>query len=95
MAAVAYVLTWVTGLIIYFTSKPQDKYQRWHAIQAIGYGIATTVVYFVLTALPGLWMLGSLLWLLIIVGVVILAVKAYQGEKLRLPVIADFADKNA
>lgn len=94
LAAVAYILTWITGLIIFFIAKKEDKYARWHAIQAIGYGIATTIVS-IIVGILGVPFLGTIVWILIIVGVVVLAVKAYQGEKVRLPVIADMADKNA
>ena len=94
LAAVAYILTWVTGLIIFFIAKKEDKYARWHAIQAIGFGIAATVVSIVVSLLR-IPFLGMIVWLLVIVGIIVLAMKAYQGEKIRLPVIADMADKNA
>lgn len=94
LAAVAYILTWVTGLIIYFVAKKEDRYARWHAVQAIGFGIAATVVSIVLSILPIPFM-GTIFGLLVIVGIVILAVKAYQGEKVRLPIVAEIADKNA
>lgn len=94
LAAVAYILTWITGLIIFFIAKKEDKYARWHAIQAIGYGIAATVISIIVGFLPVPY-LGTIVWILIIVGIVVLAMKAYQGEKMRLPVIAEMADKNA
>lgn len=94
LAAVAYVLTFITGIIIFLVAK-EDKYARWHAIQAIGLGVFALVVGIVLGFLPFLGML-SLLWnLAVLVAVIFLAVKAYQGEKVRLPVVADMADKNA
>lgn len=95
MAAIAYVLTWVTGLIIFFVAKKEDKYARWHAVQAIGLGIATTVVYIILYFIPFAFLFSWIIWVAVLVLVVILAVKAYKGEKIRLPVIADFADKYA
>lgn len=99
LAAVAYILTWVTGLIIFFIAKKEDKYARWHAIQAIGLGVALVAVYILVTVLamfvPFLGLVMTLVWLGTIVVVIILAVKAYQGQKIRLPVIADLADKNA
>ena len=94
LAAVAYILTWITGLIIFFVAKKEDKYARWHAIQAIGYGIATTIISIILNILP-IPFIGTIFWILIIVGIIILAMKAYQGEKMRLPIVADMADKNA
>ena len=94
LAAVAYVLLWVTGLIILLLAKKEDKYARWHAIQAIGFGIAATLASIIAGLLP-VPFLDTIVSLLILVGIVVLAVKAYQGEKPRLPVIAEMADKNA
>lgn len=45
--------------------------------------------------LPFFGILSMLLGLAILIAIIVLAVKAYQGEKIRLPVIADMADKNA
>lgn len=121
LAAVAYVLTWVTGVIILLTAKKDDRYTRWHAIQAIGLGIVAFVVSWILNIvwslfafatgfgsgfggygmMPGFGMMmgagmfGGLWWLLVLVLIIVCAVKAYQGESLRLPVIADIADRNA
>lgn len=109
MAAVAYILTWVTGLIMLLTAPKTAKFQRWHAIQAIGLGIAFTAIYIVWSiiivgivlsgATPGTAALFGLVQLILYLGliaaIVILAVNAYQGKKIRLPIIADIADKNA
>lgn len=99
LAAVAYILTFVTGLIIYFIAPKDDKYARWHAIQAIGLGVAWIVLSIIISILdailPFFGLLSTLLWLAVVIVIVILAVKAYQGQKIRLPIIADMADKNA
>lgn len=111
-AAVAYILTWLTGLIIYLVADDDDAYARWHAIQAIGLGIVAVVVGWILGIVGGILALGAgrmgsplgflgmgvLLvawWLLLLVLIVVLAYKAYQGDKLRLPIIAGFADDHA
>lgn len=119
MAAVGYLLTWLTGLIVYVVADEDERFARWHAIQAIGLGI----VFYGLSALLGVvalllafvsigvegmdaWqgfppgivlglgggILGGLLPLALIVVIVVLAVKAYNGGKPRLPLIASFAD---
>jgi uncharacterized membrane protein len=107
LAAVAYILTWITGLIVLLTAKKDEKFKRWHAIQAIGLGIAVVVVYILINALllpvafasaetasiAGL--IALLVNLLILVAIIVMAVTAYQGKKVRLPILAGFADKNA
>lgn len=113
LAAVAYILTLLTGIVVYVLAKPEDTYARWHALQAIGFGIAALVIGVLLGVvsalfafgtvvtggLPGVFLGGALLGLLwnlvVLVLIVVLAIKAYQGEKFRLPVIAEFADQHA
>lgn len=110
MALVAYILTWITGLIILLTSPKDAKYQRWHAIQSIGLGVVWTVVAVVGNVLGvGFFAFGAagvaggllvgLLFMLLSLGFLVLwivmMVTAYQGKKIRLPLIADMADKNA
>lgn len=95
LAAVAYVLTFITGIIIYLVAQKDDKYARWHAIQAIGFGLFALVVGIIVGMIPFMGFLGWVWNVAVIVGIVVLAIKAYQGERFRLPVIADMADKNA
>lgn len=109
LAAVAYILTWLTGLIIFFVAKKEQRYARWHAVQSIGIGIigfAISIIVQVVTstmplgmgslALIGiLGLLSTLIWIGMIVLIIIGAMKAYKGESFRLPVLADFADKYA
>src|SRR5687767_2109903 len=88
MAAVAYILTWITGLIVLLTSPKTAKYQRWHAIQAIGLGIAVAAFYIVWNIIVVGTLIGGggvgsaamfslvsmLVWLGVIVLVILLAV---------------------
>ncbi len=107
--ALAYVFGWVTGLIIFLT-EPNNKYVRFHALQSIFLSIAIFVIYvglgMVLTMfaiVPGLNVvftaLGALIYFLVGIGVfvlwIVLMVRAYQGEKFKLPVIGDMAEQNA
>lgn len=108
LAAVAYILTWLTGLIIFLVADDDDTYSRWHALQAIGLGIVIYLVGWILGVLglgaglglgvPGLFgfgVLGSIWLLLAYILIIVLAVKAYQGESIRIPVLADLADDHA
>lgn len=86
-AALAYVLGWVTGLIVFLMEK-QDKFVRFHALQSM-------VVFgclHILMLMAG-WMLYDVLRLIWLVLLLLLAIKAYQGEKFKLPVIGDFVEK--
>ncbi len=96
-----YVLGWITGLIFYLIDK--RPYVRFHAAQSIVVFGALHLLSFVLgmvfvaTIFAGGWTLGWTVHMLIdlvaLVLWVLLMVKAYQGERFRVPVAADFAEK--
>lgn len=88
-----YAFGWVSGLIFFLIS-PEDKYVRFHAIQSMFtfgtlsvLGSAANMFWYV-----G-WSISSLILLVGLVLWVILMVKAYQGEKYKLPFFGDLAEK--
>jgi uncharacterized membrane protein len=92
-----YALGWVTGLIFYFIDK--RPFVRFHAAQSIVVfgGLTIIRVGLGMVFLTGGVSLGfGLLWLVSILGLVLwilLMIKAYQGERYRLPIAADLADQ--
>jgi len=95
-----YLLGWVTGLIFYFIDK--RPFVRFHAAQSIVVFGGLMVIRIVLSMMfvaggaAGLSVGFGLLWLVSILGVVLwilLMIKAYQGEKFRIPLAADLADQ--
>jgi uncharacterized membrane protein len=102
-----YVLGWVTGLIFYIIDK--RPYVRFHAAQSIVVFGGLAILYIILgmfvsaslfaggLAGAGSFSLGFLLYpILGLVGFVLwvlLMVKAYSGQKFRVPVAADIAEK--
>ena len=82
-----YLGGWITGLIFFLIEK-DSKFVRFHAIQSI----AVSVVLFVLGFIPVVnffvWILSVILWIL-------LMVKAYQGQMFKLPIIGNYAEKQA
>lgn len=90
LAALSYVFGWLSGVIIFLIEK--DSYVRFHAMQSIiTFGILSVVM---MVPIIG-WMLSPLLMILAFVLWVLLIIKAYQGEKYKLPVVGDFAQKQA
>lgn len=104
--ALAYFLTVLTGIIFYIIEK-ENKFVRFHAMQAIlvgaagiALGIAISILSIVLAFIPfigwiiimvlnfGLMLGGLVLW-------IFLMFKAFKGEKFKLPVIGDLAEKNS
>ena len=92
----SYVLVWITGLI-FFLIEQEDEFVRFHAMQSIiVFGTITvfSIVISVLFRVPFLGaILGSFLWLASVVLWIILIVKAYQGERFKLPIAGDLAEK--
>ena len=90
-----YVLGWVTG-IIFFVLEKDDKFVRFHAMQSIIVFGAITVAWIILGFIPFIgWILGWLLSVLWLILWVILMVKAYKGERYKLPWAGDIAEKQA
>lgn len=103
----SYVLGWVTGLIFFLIEK-DNKFVRFHAIQSmIVFGalsvlqiviglFITTLAMMHLGALIALFgLINSIVFLAGIVLWILMMVKAYQGEKFKLPIAGDIAEKNA
>lgn len=105
-ALLCYLFTWVTGLIFFIVEK-DNKYVRFHAMQSILFGAAVAVgailLFVVVMVLNQIPILGGVLALLLdiafYVGVlvvwILLMVKAYQGERYKLPFLGDTAERNA
>jgi uncharacterized membrane protein len=105
--ALAYVTIFPAILFLVLEPYNKNRFVRFHAFQClflcvagIALWIALAIVSVVLAFIPILGHLISfLLWLAITLGflivVLILIIKAYQGEKFKLPVIGDMAEQQA
>ena len=106
-ALLSYLAGWITGLIFFLIEK-DNKFVRFHAMQSIvvfgafsilGIVISILASFFILIhayfLLPLFGLASTLLWLFALVLWVVLMVKAYQGEKFKLPVAGDIAEKNS
>jgi uncharacterized membrane protein len=94
-----YVLGWITGLIFFLLEK-ENNFIRFHAMQSIVTFGTFTVLWVVLSVLMMIPFIGVVFSLLnILSGIlafvlwIVLMVKAYQGERYRLPWIGDIAER--
>jgi len=88
-----YVLGWITGLVFILIEK-ENKFVRFHAMQSIIVFGAITVASIIFNLIPFIgWFLGVLLSILALVLWIILMVKAYQGDKYKLPWAGELAEK--
>ena len=85
-----YILTWITGLIIFLTEGQKNSRIKFHSLQAVFLGITAIVLDLILFFVP---FLGPFLVFLIWVYGMYIAVKAYNGEDVKAPVIGDYAAK--
>jgi uncharacterized membrane protein len=92
--ALAYALGWITGLALLLTER-ENRFVRFHAMQSVIVFGGLCVLWFVLLSLPIVgWIisfvvippLSAVLWVLLIV-------KAYLGERFKLPFAGDIADE--
>jgi len=99
-----YLLGWITGLIFYLMDK--RPYVRFHAAQSIVVFGGLNIITYILGLFLGLSMMGHawtgfsggilllhLIHLFIFILWILLMVKAYQGERFRVPIAADIAEK--
>ena len=88
-----YLVGWVTGLIFLLIEK-ENKFVRFHAIQSIATYVVFFVVYIIFIFIPFIgWLIDILLGIAMFILWIVLMYKAYKGEKFKLPIVGDFAEK--
>jgi uncharacterized membrane protein len=88
-----YALGFITG-IVFLVLEKENKFVRFHAMQSLATFLALFVISMVVGIIPFIGLIisilinlfGLILWLL-------LMYKAYQGERFKLPIVGDFAEK--
>ena len=87
-ALLSYIFLW-TGFIWYFGEKKND-FVRFHALQALLVG----AVYIVCSILAAITCgIGSILYIVPLIFLIIAIVKSYQKQYYKIPVIGNLAEK--
>jgi len=97
---VAGALAYVTFIpaILFLVMEPynKNKFVRFHSFQCLFFTLACFVLAIVLMFIPLLGpILGLLVWLGELALWLVLVLKAYQGQKFKLPGIGDIAEQQA
>jgi uncharacterized membrane protein len=103
---VAGLLAYITIIpaIIFLVIEPfnKNRFVRFHAFQCLFIAASWFVVIIALTILSFIPMVGLLLlpvhflvWIGFLIVIILCMVRAYQGQKFKLPVIGDMAEKQA
>ena len=94
-ALLAYVLGLVTGLVFFLIEK-ESRFVKFHAMQSIAFSVVMFIAGLILALIPFIGVPGTaVLNLAGLVVWIILMVKAYQGERFKLPVLGDFAEQQS
>lgn len=95
-AALSYFLGFLTG-ILFFVLEKDSKFVKFHSMQSIAVFIALFVINMVLGIILAITIVGlmllPLIYLIEVILWIFLMYKAYKGEKFKLPVVGDFAEK--
>jgi uncharacterized membrane protein len=103
---VAGLLAYITVIpaIVFLLIEPfnKNRFVRFHSFQCLFIavaGFALGIVFAILSMIPVIGLLlipvSFIVWVGIFVLVVVCMIKAYQGQKWKLPVIGDIAEKQA
>jgi uncharacterized membrane protein len=89
LSALAYVLIWVSGIIVYLLEK-ENQTVKFHAMQSI-------ITFLPLSIIS--WLFWWTFFIPVLISVImfilwiVLIIKAYTGEKWKVPIAGDFAEK--
>lgn len=91
-AILAYIFTWIGGLIVLFGIKDNSRNTKIHAAQAIVIGIGYMVIYGVYRFIPiYIPFFSRIIYILYAILVIIGIVKANKDEDPELPVVGKIA----
>ena len=106
-ALLSYLAGWITGLIFFLVEK-DNKFVRFHAMQSILVFGAVSAIWIMIALFSSfaltinvyfLWsflgLVSMIVWIVALVLWIVLMIKAYQGEKFKLPIVGDLAEKNS
>lgn len=90
---IAYLAGFVSGIIFLILEK-ENKVVRFHALQSIALTASYLILDFVFDYVPLIgWLFNLLLYPAGLVLWILCMVKAYQGQKFKIPVLGDLADQ--
>lgn len=98
-AMLSYTLGWITGIVFLLLEK-ESEFVKFHAAQSTVTFLAFTVVSVILGHLATIPLIG-LMFLMVNALIAIFAaivwivcmIKAFQGERFRLPIVGDLVEK--
>ncbi len=94
-ALLSYVLGWVSGVILLALER-DNPFVRFHAAQSLAVFLPLFVMIIIIGALPFVgWALSWMISIFTLLLWLFLMFKAFKGEKYKLPIVGDFAEKQS
>ncbi len=90
--ALSYFFGWVGGLVMLLFLEKQNRIVRFHAMQSV---ILFGILSIALAILQGIPVIGGLIYLISVISWLGLTITGYLGRNIKLPYIAEYADKYA
>jgi uncharacterized membrane protein len=92
-AALAYLGWFATG-IVFLVIEKDSRFVKFHALQSTFFFLPVAVAQMVLWSIPFVgWLLAFPIWIGSLIAWLVLMLKAYQGERYKLPVVGDLAEQ--
>ncbi|KYK28065.1 hypothetical protein AYK20_01510 [Thermoplasmatales archaeon SG8-52-1] len=97
--ALCYLLAWITGIVFYIL-EDENEFVKFHAMQSIIVFLPLTILSMILGGFFGfvyfslgfLYWISWLLWVITIILWLILMLKAFTGDKFKVPIAGDIAE---
>lgn len=94
-ALLCYLVGIITG-IVFFVIEKENKFVKFHAMQSIITFGFFFILGIVLMFIPVIgWAILPITYVIQLILWIILMIKAYQGEKFKLPIIGDIAEQKS
>src|SRR3972149_889479 len=88
-----YLVGWVTGIVFLIIEK-ENQFVRFHAVQSIIVFGALTVVNIILTFIPIIgWIVSVIIGIIAFILWILLMVRAYQGKRYKVPIAGNMAEQ--
>ncbi len=99
--ALCYLGIWITG-IVFLILEPKNKFVRFHAMQSIVTFLPLSILGWIFGGLFGITRFGFfflticswIIWILVVILWLVLMLKAYKGERFKLPIVGAIAEKH-
>jgi uncharacterized membrane protein len=98
LAALSYILWPIAVIALFIEQDKRDNSLKYHACNALGFALAVFIVSIAVMLVAWIPIIGfavaTIFWVAIIILAIMYALKAYNGEKVVIPVITDLVKKN-